>query len=387
MSLENNDIRAQFPVFANKTYINSCSYGALSLRVQAAFQEYLEVRAQEGSRWDLWVGKLEELRALLARLLGAAADDCAITSSVSEAVNSLASAFDFAGGRDTVVVTDFDFPTTSQIWLAQQRRGARVLRARADESGTHIPLAEFDQLIDARTALVSVPWVCYRNGARLDPAPIIELAHARGARVLVDAYQALGTFPVDVQALGADFLTGGSLKYLLGTAGIGFLHVRESAAAELEPTSSGWFAQADIGAMDIHHHRPAPNARRFEAGTPNVPGLYGAAAGLELLLEIGVSAAEAQITRLTDALIAGVRERGWQLATPAAHGALLGIRSSDAPQLVERLAAADIVVSDRDGNLRISPHVYNVPADIDRLFEQLDRNAELLEAPAAPRTG
>ena len=213
-------LRTRFPIFRTRTYINSCSYGALSLDVQEALGAYMQSRLELGSDWGGWVGKAEAVRALLADLVNGAPDEMAVTSSVSECVNNLASAFDFTAGRNEVVLTDFDFPTTSQIWLSRTRSGAVVRRAKADETGAAISLAEFDRLISDRTLLVSIPLVCYRNGAMLDVKPIIDLAHSRGAKVLLDAYQAIGSMPIDVRALGVDFLVAGTLKYLIGGAGV-----------------------------------------------------------------------------------------------------------------------------------------------------------------------
>ena len=373
--------RGHFPVCAHRTYLNSGSYGALCLEVKAAIEDYINTRMTSGSDWAHWVGKLEQTRALLAQLVGCRVDEISVSTSVSESVNSLASALDFSAVRNGIVVTDFDFPTTSQIWLAQCRRGARVTRAVADASGTHISMEQFGRLIDERTLLVSIPYVCYRNGVRLDPRPIIKLCRERGALVLIDSYQAIGSFPIDVRELDPDFLVGGCLKYLLGTAGVGFMYVRDGGHALLQPSMTGWFAQENIGSMDIYHHRPAPTARRFESGTPNVCGLYAVSAGLEFLLQVGLEAVDAQVRMLTTEIAARIAARGWRLVTPAQperHGATMALACNDAPRLVALLDAAGIVLSDRDGNLRISTHIYNNLADLDHLFQELDRNAHLI---------
>ncbi len=373
--------RKHFPVFASRTYLNSGSYGALCVEVKAAIEDYINTRMTTGSDWPHWVGKLEQTRTLLARLVGCHPDEMSVSTSVSESVNSLASALDFTGARNGIVVTDFDFPTTSQIWLAQSRRGARISRAMADESGTHIPAQQFEKLIDERTLLVSIPYVCYRNGVRLDPRPIVKLCRERGALLLIDTYQAIGSFPINVRELQPDFLVGGCLKYLLGTAGVGFMFVRNSDHPNLQPYMTGWFAQENIGSMDIYHHRPSPTARRFESGTPNVCGLYAVSAGLELLLQLGLEAVDAQIRMLTTEIAQRISARGWKLVTPAEperHGATMALATADAPRLVALLDAAGIVLSDRDGNVRISTHIYNNLADLDHLFHELDRNASLI---------
>lgn len=374
-------LRTRFPIFRTRTYINSCSYGALSLDVQEALGAYMQSRLELGSDWGGWVGKAEAVRALLADLVNCAPDEMAVTSSVSECVNNLASAFDFTAGRNEVVLTDFDFPTTSQIWLSRTRSGAVVRRAKADETGAAISLAEFDRLISDRTLLVSIPLVCYRNGAMLDVKPIIDLAHSRGAKVLLDAYQAIGSMPIDVRALGVDFLVAGTLKYLIGGAGVGFLYVRDAMSVDLTPVNSGWFAQENVHAMDIYRNAPSPTARRFESGTPNVPGMYVAEAGLKRVLSVGVDHIRRRILSLNAEIAAGASKQGWRIvgsADPAMRGAMTAIKCHDAPKLVERLGARRITVSDRDGNLRISPHFYNDVSDLECLSDALRAERALI---------
>ena len=146
-----------------------------------------------------------------------------------------------------------------------------------------IPVEHFDELIDERTKLVAVTAVCYRNGARLPIEEIVEIAHARGALVLLDAYQVIGSYPIDVRDLGVDFLGAGALKYLLASAGLGFLWCREGLVESLLPTQTGWFADRNIFEMDIHDYSPSPTARRFESGTPPIPAIYAGIAGIELI--------------------------------------------------------------------------------------------------------
>lgn len=373
-------LRDRFPIFERKVYLDSCSKGALSREVRDAYRRYLDDWERDGSPWELWVDTLERTRSAIARLLHASTDEIAVTTSVSAALSSLASAIDFGGARNRVVVSDFEFPTSAQVWHAQAPRGAEVVHAA--ERGGAIPLERFDALIDERTAVVAVTHVCYRNGARQDVEAIARLAHERGALFLLDAYQSLGTAPIDPRALGADIVVGGALKYLLGSSGLAFAYVRAGLIPELEPTATGWFAQDDIFALDLHRHAPARSARRFESGTPSIPNLYAGLAGLDLLLGVDPRAVEAHLGTLTDALIAGAQSRGVALATPRDHGPMIALRSRDVDTLVAHLAARDIVASSRDGNLRVSPHLYNELGDIERLLAALDERPELLE-PAA----
>jgi selenocysteine lyase/cysteine desulfurase len=371
--------RRRFPILQTKVFLNSCSKGALSHEVRAAYLQYLDDWERLGSPWELWVHKLEQARHLFADLVSAGAEEVAVATSVSQAVSSLASAIDFRGGRNKIVVDDFAFPAVAQVWHAQEARGAKVVHVPA--AGNSIPLAHYADLIDEQTALVSVAHVCYRNGVKQDTAAIAELAHRKGALVLVDAYQSLGAEPVDVRSLKADLLVGGALKYLLGSTGLAWLYVRKELLGRLYPTSGGWFTQANIFAMDIYHHTPAPSARRFEAGTPAVPNLYAGIAGLEIIREVGTEAIAAQVRTLTDAIKAEALRRGLRLATPVdpdRHGPLIAIRAQRVELLVKRLEQAGIVTSSRDGNLRISPHFYNNLDDVARLFAALDGQRDLL---------
>jgi selenocysteine lyase/cysteine desulfurase len=362
-------LRREFPVLERKTYLNSGSYCALANDVKAAFEAYMEDRLLVGANWDVWVTKNESVRSLTATLLNASADEIAVTASVSAGLNALASALNFSGERDKVVISDFEFPTNAQIWHAQEPRGARVVHVPRAADG-YIPLENFAAAIDEQTQLVAITHVCFRNGAKLDVPGIVRLARAKGAKVLLDCYQSVGSLDIDVKALDLDFAAGGMLKYLLGTAGIGFLYVRDFFARSLVPTHSGWFAQADIGAMDITANRPAPSARRFEAGTPAVVNCYAAEAGLKFLLAVGMPAIEKRNYALTRRCMQRLAEVGWPSITPAEdarRGATVAIPSRDSAALSKELLKRDIVTSHRDDNVRASFHFYNNEDDVESL--------------------
>jgi selenocysteine lyase/cysteine desulfurase len=373
-------VRHRFPVFEQRVYINSCSQGALSDSVRDAYGRYLDDWDAHGAPWEYWVGRLDAVRAAIASLVNADEDEIAVTTSVSAGVSALASGLRFDEGRDTVVVSDFEFPTIGQIWHAQERRGVRIVHVPAEGDGT-IPLERFAEAIDERTALVATTHVCFRNGGRLDVEGIARLAHERGALVLVDAYQTVGSLPVDVRALGCDVLAAGVLKYLLGSAGLGFLYCRRELVETIEPTATGWFADRDIFEMDIHDYSPAATARRFEAGTPPVPSTYAAIAGIELMQEIGIAETEAHVRELNALLRNGLDELGATVVTPGEpelSGALLCVRSTNVNALVAALAEEGIVTSSRDDNLRISAHCYNTAEDVQAVLKTLATNRSLL---------
>ena len=382
VSFDVERLRERFPTLARKTYLNSGSYGLLAVDVRRAFERYLDHREECGSDWPGWMEQHEALRTRVATLLNAGADEIAITASASAGINAIASALDFNGPRNTVVASDFEFPTSGQIWHAQERRGARVVHVPEDREG-FIPLEHFERVIDEQTRVVAITHVCFRNGAKLDVGGIVKLAHAKGALVVLDCFQSVGAIPVDVQALGVDFAVGGMLKYLLGTAGIGFLYCRREIAATLTPSASGWFAQDDAHTMDIHHNVPAPNAHRFQAGTPAVPNCYAASAGLDLILGLGVAEIEAHVRAISGECMDRLLHAGFKLATPrddTRRGPTVAVRANDDNALVAKLAADDIVTSCRDGNVRAMFHCYNNRADVDTFVSALLANRKLLKA-------
>src|SRR5438874_2814137 len=372
-------IRQRFPIFEQRVYINSCSQGALSDAVRASYDQYLADWDEHGAPWEYWVERGEAARAAFAALVNVTPEEIAVTTSLSAGVSALASGLRFAR-RSKVVLTDWEFPTIGQIWHAQEARGARVLHVPAEPDGT-ISLEHFDHAIDDDTLLVSITHVCYRNGAMVDVPAVVELAHERGALVLLDAFQSVGSLPVDVRALGVDFLGAGVLKYLLGSAGLGFFYCRRELVDRVWPTQTGWFADENIFGMDHTSYSPAETAARFPSGTPPVPAIYAGIAGIELMQEIGIAETREHVLALNEHLLGGLDELGAQVVTPRApqrRGALVCVKSTDSQELVATLGREGIVTSERDGNLRISAHCYNTVEDVDTVLTSLRQHRELL---------
>ena len=379
------EIRSRFPVFREKVYLNSCSQGALSDSVRAGFEEYLASWDREGSPWDIWIEEYESARRTFADFLGAQADEVAIVPSASAGINAIASALSF-GERKKVVLGEFEFPTMGHVWLAQRSRGAEV---RFLESiGNRMPAEQYERAIDRHTLIVPVTGLCFMNGWRSEVARIVSCAHAKGALVLLDDYQDCGTRPVDVKSLGVDIYVTGTLKYLLGPPGVAMMYVNADLATTLSPTISGWFAQANPFAFDVKSFHLSPTARRFQAGTPPIPNLYGAQRGIQLLQSIGLRKVAEHIAQLTTALVRGARDLGIQTKMPAdSVGPLVVLRSKDSETLVRKLAEQNIVVSNRHDGLRIALHVYNTMEDVALVLEALERHLDLLvqEGAAAER--
>ena len=211
-------IRGRFPVFRDKVYVNSCSQGALSDAVRAAYEEYLDGWDAHGAEWEHWVERSEAMRTAFADLVGASSDDVAIQTSVSAAVSGLVSALRFDNGRNRIVISEYEFPTVGQIAHAQELRGAEVVRVEADPDA-------FAAAVDERTALVCATFVSYRTGAVHDVEGIYAVAREHGALMLTDSYQAVGALPIDAAKVG-DVVVGGTVKYLLASAGLAFVACR-----------------------------------------------------------------------------------------------------------------------------------------------------------------
>ena len=372
-------LRDEFPILATATYLNSCSQGALSRRVRSAYEEYLAGWDANGAEWVHWVERAEAARAAFARLLGVTPAEIAVTTSVSQGVSGIVSAHDLKS-RPRIVISEYEFPTIGQIAHAQELRGAEIVHVRPDADGS-IPLERWAEAVDGRTSLVCCTAVSYRTGHRQDLAGIAAIAHERGALLLADSYQAVGAIDLDVRQLDVDFVTAGTVKYLLASAGLGFLYVRGDLMPQLLPTQTGWFADEDIFQMDISDYSPAPDARRFDAGTPPVPNIYAGLAGMSIIEEVGVDAIEAHVSALNTRLLDGLEELRASVATPrdpAGRGPLVCVRSTDAPALVTELATERIVVSYRDENVRVAAHLYSTDEDVDRLLQALETRRNLL---------
>lgn len=375
------EIRSRFRIFERKTYLNSCSQGALSDAVQVGMEQFIESWHEQGSPWELWVQRYEEARTVFAKFINASPDEVAVVTSASAGINSVASALNFRQ-RKKVVLGEFEFPTMGHIWLAQQIRGAELHFVRA--AGNSIPAGNYEELIDADTCIVPLTHVCFKNGFRSEVAAITEIAHRSGALVMLDDYQDCGTRPVDVKAMDLDFYVSGTLKYLLGPPGVAFLYVRPDLIPALTPTLTGWFAQKNPFAYDPRTIDLSLTARRFESGTPSVPNLYAAVPGFEMLREIGMENVAEHIKSLAQTLSKSVLDLGIHIKTPEdSVGPLVVLQANDSAQMVQKLAAKGIVASNRHDGLRISFHVYNTMGDVDAVVEVLKENINLLVCSSA----
>lgn len=364
--------REQFPILSRKTYLNSCSLGALGIRSQDRVRQFQEEWSTWGAAawYETWMSRLAELRERVGAMLGAGEGEIALAPSTSVALAAVASTLDYRS-RPRIVVAGLDFPTLAYQWMV--RPDVHVVRVPSDD-GTTVDPARFEDAVDERTAVLATSHVFFTTGAIQDLRALADIAHSRGALLLVDAYQSAGQVPIDVRRDGVDVLTTGPLKWLLGGPGLAYLYVRQELATTLTPTIAGWFGARDQFAFDIEAFEFKDDARRFEMGTPALPSVHFALGGQDVIDEIGVPAIQARNRALMERLVERALWAGFELrmaASPEQRSAILMVAEDEPAAAVAHLAARDIVVDWRPGYVRISPHFYNTEDEVDRVVAEL----------------
>jgi kynureninase len=316
---------------------------------------------------------MARLKATFATLAGCDADELAITTNISIALSTIASAVDLSR-RPKVILSELDFPTDGHVWLAQRRRGIEIEWLRSPD-GLTIPLEEYDRAIDDRTAVVMINRVLYRSSALVDAAAICAMGRERGALSFVDDYHGAGVVPLDLHELGCDLYTAGVLKWLCGGPGLAFLYARRELLPSLEPAVTGWFATREPFSFDTEHLAYHDTARRLEHGTPPAPVVFLAQGGLDVISEVRVERIRARQGELTDHVIERADGSGLPVRTPRERGARGGVVNvgvgPEAEKICHALLERDVCTDFRGDGLRISPHFFNTEEDIDRCFDEL----------------
>jgi kynureninase len=369
-------LRSRFPTLVERSYFATHCLGPVLDSTLADLDDYRRTISLRNRVIEIWLARIDEIRGLFARLIHAGPDEIALGANATACHGSIAAALDPAPGRARIVTTSLDFPSTRYLWHAQARRGFEVIEV-ASPDGIAMPADALVAAIDERVAIVAVSLVSYSNGALLRARQVIDAAHAAGAIVVLDAYQAIGIVPIDVRALGADVVVAGTHKWLHGASnGLAFAYVQRALADRLTPTYPGWFSHARTLDFDPVY-MPAPGARRFEQGSTSVEAVYAARAGVRFAIEVGVEAIRARSRVLSDQLIAGADALGIPLGTPRDHAeragmVCLGVR--DPARIAEQLRARGIDVDTRPGTgIRLSLHPCNLPDEVDRVLAELRR--------------
>ena len=370
--------RSEFPIVDTCTYLVSHSLGAMPKRAATYLQEFADTWSSRGVRaWhEGWWELGRETGDVLAPILGVPKGSLSMHQNVTVAQAIVASCFRYDGPRRKIVMTDLEFPTNMYLFEGFRRYGADIVYVDSDDS-IRTNLGRLLDAIDDRTVLVPLSLVLFRSAYIQDARAVIDKAHRVGASVILDVYQAAGTVPLDLSALGTDFAVGGSVKWLCGGPGAAYLYVRPDLAPDLKPAVAGWAAHSEPFAFETGAIRFADAPERFQSGTPNVPALYSARAGYEIVAEIGVAAIREKSLRLTRRLIDRARESGFRLNTPEKddeRGGTVIVDVPNAEAVSGELLRQEIIIDYRPGaGIRIAPHFYNTEEEIDHAMVTLER--------------
>jgi selenocysteine lyase/cysteine desulfurase len=368
-----DDFRRQMPIAEKWAYFDHAAVAPLPQPTRDAIVQWVDQAATAGDTvWPSWSRRVEECRTLAARMIHADPAEVALVHSTSEGIGLVAEGYPWQSG-DNVVTLDNEFPSNQYPWLNLASRGVETRRVAA-EAGGRIDLNRLNDAIDERTRIVSVSWVGYVSGWRVNLDELSELVHRKGSLFFVDAIQGLGVFPLDVSKTPIDFLAADGHKWMLGPEGAGLFYLRREHLELLRPIGVGWHSVAHASDYNRIELNFKPTAARYEGGTQNMVGFLGLAASLELLLHHGQQSIGERIVQLTDILCERLQAAGAQLYTQRVADHCSGIVSCEFPsrdslQLKQKLLQAGVVSSARGGKLRFATHCYNSEADIERIVE------------------
>jgi kynureninase len=368
--------RNEFPILDHTVYMVSHSLGAMPRRVYDRVREYADMWASRGVRaWEEgWWEKPVTTGNLLAQIIGANPGEVVMHQNVSVALALVLSCFDFSNRRSKIVYTDLEFPSLIYVCEAFSGYGARSEVVSSDD-GVSLSLEKLLAAIDQETHLVVISHVFFKSAYIVDPKPIIDRAHEMGAKVLLDIYQSTGTVPINVKELNVDFAAGGSVKWLCGGPGAGYLYVRPDLWPTLEPKVTGWMAHAQPFAFEVGPIDYADNVRRFLHGSPNVPALYAAESGYEIINAIGVEKIRQKSIRQTSRLIELADERGYRINCPrdsAKRGGNVVIDVPHGKAVTAELIRRNVLVDYRPGaGIRIAPHFYTHDEELELTIREI----------------
>jgi kynureninase len=373
--------RREFPILERATYLISHSLGAMPRETFERLQSYAETWATRGVRawaegwWDMPLTIGDEV----ARIIGAEAGTVVMHQNVSVCMSVVLSCFDTTPEtrRNKVVYSDLEFPSVMYAYEAHARDGRfRIVKVKSDD-GVTVPLERLLAAIDEETLLVPLSHVLFKSASLQDARAVTERAHEVGALVVLDTYQSAGTVPFSVKDLDVDFATGGSVKWLCGGPGAGYLYVAPRLQRTLEPKVTGWMAHASPFAFEDAPVRYADGAARFLHGSPAVPALYAAESGYKIINEIGVEAIRAKSVRQTQRLIELAEEAGFRVTSPrdpARRGGTITIAVEHAAAVTRELVRREIIVDYRPGaGVRVSPHFYTKDEELDAAVREMRR--------------
>lgn len=378
-----NRKREEFPTLASGIHLLSHSLGPMPRAARESMLSYCTAWEQHTNE-DAWASSWWELSQRvgdrIARFLGGSPGSVQIQPNASIALSTVASCFDFTHARrNKVITTALDFPSMEYIWDAQRTLGARVEVVPSDD-GITVSNERICETIDDETCLVALSHTSYRSSYRVDVNAICERAHQKGALVMLDVYQSAGAMRLEATSWKADFMIGGTIKWLCGGPACGYLYVRPDLQRDLQPRLTGWVAHAAPFEFAHAPMKYAKSVRRFSQGTPSIPALYSALPGMEVIEEYGIDNIQKESNRRTERIIEFALQRGWKINSPQRtheRGGCVMIGVSDGPSLVQQLAGRKVFVDCRpSAGLRISPHFFNTDQEVEQALQTL---AELID--------
>lgn len=376
------DLRRAFPVAERWAYFDHAAVAPIPQASYNLIQKWAGQALHDGDAvWPQWSAQFEELRRLSARLINATPTEIGLVPNTSFGINMISEGYPWQPG-DNVVLPAGEFPSNVYPWLHLADRGVEVRTVPLD--GLRVCPRRIAEACDARTRIVSVSWVGYASGYRLDPAELAAAAHSRGALFFLDAIQGLGVFPLDVRAAEIDFLAADGHKWMCGPEGAGILYIKEELLAKIRPLNVGWNSVAQGNDYNKVELNIRPAASRYESGTQNLVGFIGLLGALQTLESFGLgsqtSAIATRVLQVTDELCERLSDFGAVVYSDrTAPDVKSGIVQFDVPghdsgQLKARLFEDRIIVSLRGGRLRAAPHAYNDSSDIDQLLNSLEKH-------------
>jgi kynureninase len=368
--------RAEFPILDHTVYMVSHSLGAMPRGVYGELRAFADAWASRGVRawgegwWELPI----TVGNMIASIVNAAPGSVAMVQNVTIGVEAIASSYDWSARRNRIVTTDVDFPSVLYLLEGIARRGARLHRVPSPD-GLYFDMQQLLDAIDEETALVVVSQVLFKSAAIVDVEPIVSRARAVGAHVLLDGYQSVGTVPCDVTALDVDYLVGGSVKWLCGGPGAGYVYAKPDLIPTLRPSFVGWQAHEMPFAFDAGPIRYRHDAGRFLNGTPHVPCLYSAASGYRIIAEVGVETIRARSLQLSQRLFDRADAAGFTINSPREaerRGATVTLGVPEAAAVARTLISREFIVDYRPGaGIRVGPHFYNTEEEVDAIVAEI----------------
>jgi kynureninase len=378
--------RKEFPILARTVYLISNSLGAMPARTRDNLAAYAETWASRGIRaWEEgWWEMPVRVGDLIGAIIGAAPGEVVMQPNVSVCQSIVLSCFDWGGRRNKIVSEDLNFPSNLYIYRELERTGARLVTVPSPD-GITVPLERLLAAIDEETQLVSVSHVIFRSAYLQDLAAIARRAHQVGAKIVADIYHSAGTVPLNVHELDLDFATGGSVKWLCGGPGAGYLYVRREIWNEMRPRVTGWMAHKAPFAFDPAAIDYAEDSFRFLNGTPAIPALYAARAGYEIIQEVGVERIRAKSMRQSARLIELAQEAGFAVRCPlnaCDRGGTVVINVPRADEITRELASREFLVDYRPGaGIRIAPHFYTTDDELELVIREIRIHTNLKRRP------